>query len=802
MSPQRIDTGFEIDGFTLVRELGSGAMGRVYLAKQNSPQRHVAIKLLSRSGPEMASRFRREADLLARLEHPNIARIYETGEAQVHGAPTQWIAMEYVEGDNLRDYCADKLPDKPTERVDSVLALIRQIGRGLQAAHTKGVIHRDLKPENIHVTPAGIPKILDFGLAQLVGDEAMTAMTRDGEILGTVPYMSWEQLTGDYQQLDGRSDLYSLGAIAYELVGRQAPYPGLSQVTLVGAVERLSRESPKRLGKIDPHIPDDADTLIMKALAREPEQRYATVGDFVADIERYLRREAIKARPPTAAYLASTFVRRHKALSATAALSALILLIAALVSLGFAVNAKAARDDAELRLAQNKAITDFLETMLTSANPDQSKGEQLSVRDLLDAATRDLANNLTIEEPVRLNLLRTIGSTYLSVGEADAASEMLSGAYEQATQSDQIDTLQRTQIALTYANALNEFGRYDDALALLQAQPDLSAARSGSLSAKRAAISLRKETAQTLANKGQVQEATARLERLLAEARKVLPDNDQETLSIAYILATAYNNLSRDKDALPLIRTLIAGSRERYGPTHSSTLDAEALLGATLFTRDAYTEAAEQFEAVLALQIESIGPDAPGTQLTRLNASAALASAGDPELLPRASSYARESLEAYKRLLEPGHSKIMSALNILSYIEQKRGNYDVAETLLRDAISTLESSPSAGHTQNTALRNNLGMLLLEQGMFSAAQRELELAIEKTRAALGDDHVNVAIWSLNLADCLRQMEQFDQAEAVIGPAHSKLLDELGAEHPRTAKAQRVQDRIQARNSEPL
>ena len=429
-----------IDGFTVERLIGAGAMGHVYLAQQQSPQRQVALKLLSRTDRETIARFRREANLLARLEHPNIARIYDTGETTIHGVNTPWIAMEYVEGSDLRTHCESALPDDPHQRVTAVLQLIHDISRGVQAAHTKGVIHRDLKPANIHVTPDGVPKILDFGLAQVIGDEALTAMTRDGEILGTVPYMSWEQLTGNAQQIDGRSDLYSLGAVTYELICGQSPYPGLSTTTLVGAVERLGRENPRNLRHVAPAIPKDLGTLVMKALAREPEQRYATVGDFAAEIERFLKHEPIKARPPSATYLVRMFVQRHRGLSAALLLAAVSLASATGISIYYSLQAKSALGEAQARLAEREAVADFLTQMIRNADPSNLVGGEISIRKAIQQAAlehKERQSELDPDSEAQLQVV--LAELHTFIGDFDDADYHLKAAEDAITASAKPD---------------------------------------------------------------------------------------------------------------------------------------------------------------------------------------------------------------------------------------------------------------------------------------------------------------------------------------------------------------------------
>jgi eukaryotic-like serine/threonine-protein kinase len=344
-----------IGPFRILRLLGEGGMGRVYLAEQDHPRREVALKVLrAAAGAEAQQRFAREAELLATLEHPGIARIYASGTADTPAGPLPYLAIEYIRGKDLIAHARERELPLPAR-----LLLLAAVCRAVHHAHTNGVIHRDLKPANILVDEQEQPKVLDFGVARVIGHEQFTRMTAAGEILGTLPYMSWEQLVGD-ARIDARSDVYALGAVGYELLSGAPPYPGLSQTTLLGAIETVRSSDPPRLSRTQPATAGDVETIIMNALAHEPAQRYGSAAEMAADIERHLAHQPIAARPPTARYLLGLFVRRHRALTAAAGLIAVALVVATAVSLRFAWSAARARGEAEARPAARAALNNFL----------------------------------------------------------------------------------------------------------------------------------------------------------------------------------------------------------------------------------------------------------------------------------------------------------------------------------------------------------------------------------------------------------------------------------------------------------
>ena len=413
----------QLGGYRLLSELGVGAAGQVYLAQQSDPAREVAIKVLRSASAAGRQRFEREVSLLASLEHTNIARLYDAGTEAGPAGEVPYLVMEYVRGQDLIAY-AQTAALSTAQR----LALMAQVARAAHFAHTRGVIHRDLKPANILVNERGEPKILDFGVAHVTADDA-TQMTGAGEILGTLAYMSWEQLCGEAKQVDARSDVYALGAIAYELLSGELPYPGLRSDTLVSALGRMQREAPRKLSAHLPAARGDIETLVMKALSQDAAQRYGSAAEFAADIERYLKQQPIEARPPTLGYVLGLFVRRHKALSTAAGLALASLIAAVAVSLSFAISESQARAAAEGRLAEREAVTQFLIDMLTTADPSNALGRKLTVLEVLDSARAELTADQQLPTDVRSQLQRALGLTYVALGESDQGLTLLEPAY-------------------------------------------------------------------------------------------------------------------------------------------------------------------------------------------------------------------------------------------------------------------------------------------------------------------------------------------------------------------------------------
>ena len=336
-----------IGRYRILRRHGEGGMGTVYEAEQDNPRRTVALKVI-RPGlvsPEFVKRFSHEAQILARLQHSGIAQVYEAGMG-ADGQP--FFAMEFIRGMPLDEYARSRGLNAAAR-----LELLARVCDAVQHAHDKGVIHRDLKPGNILVDETGQPKVLDFGVAHVTVADLLTSASRTqaGQLLGTLSYMSPEQIAADPAGLDGRSDVYTLGVILFELLAHRLPYQ-LEQLPVHEVVRVIREQEPSRLGSIDTLYRGDVEIIAGKALEKDKTRRYGSAGDLASDIRRDLRGEAILARPASALYQLRRFARRHKALVAGASGIFAALLVGTIVSIVFALraaeNARVADDNARM----------------------------------------------------------------------------------------------------------------------------------------------------------------------------------------------------------------------------------------------------------------------------------------------------------------------------------------------------------------------------------------------------------------------------------------------------------------------
>jgi len=335
--------GERVGSFRLTRVLGAGGMGTVYLAEQERPQRKVALKVVP-AGPlatPSRQRFQAEIEALASLCHPGIAQVYESGVHVDRGQELPWFAMEFVEGARSILEHGRSLP------LAGRVALLIDVCDAVHHGHQQGVIHRDLKPDNLLVGADGRPKVIDFGVARTTTRGA-TTLTHTGEILGTLFYMSPEQLLGDPGSVDVRSDVYSLGVVLYELLTGERPHD-FGRADLVTVARTIRESPPRKPSRLVPRLKGDLETILLKCLEKDPEWRYESASALKRDLQCYLRHEPISARPPSALYHLAMLARRHKAASAALALALVALVGGLVVSLRFAFAADRERREAQFQ---------------------------------------------------------------------------------------------------------------------------------------------------------------------------------------------------------------------------------------------------------------------------------------------------------------------------------------------------------------------------------------------------------------------------------------------------------------------
>lgn len=685
--------GTRVGRYTIIRVLGVGGMGVVYEADQDSPRRAVALKLIRSElvTRSMTRRFRQEAAALALLQHPGIAQIYDAGAIDVGGAESgagesgpvgrPFIAMELVRGPTLAEFAQSTVLS-----ARSKLQIVARICDAVQHAHQRGVIHRDLKPGNVVVEmaepgPSARPerslwvKVLDFGVARLTeqdrsgggdGGAAASLATRVGQIVGTLGYMSPEQASGDPARIDARTDIYAIGAMLYELlVGRRPVAVDSSTVAqALRAVEESSIVPPSRF---DRRCRGDIDTIVMRALAREPERRYQSASELAADIRRHLADQPISARPYTTRETLARAWRRHRPWF-VGGMAVFATLAGGLVSTVWqAGRAVAARDRAQHQARIAEQTNQFLSRMLGAATPGESRGRDVTARELVDATARELGDGTGVPPEVAASVFYTLGNTYHALGEAT-----------------------RAEICMRRAAEIRSAIEGPDARATLEATAGV---------------------AQALADLGRLDEAAAMARETVAHARRVFGANDPVLVGL---LATLNYTLERPSDAPEkerIMRECVELGTRAFGPDSRQTIRARADLALALIDLRKFDEADTILKDVTNKTRSQLGADHPEVIAYTENRATLLQRQGR---LTEAEALVREAWSLSRQVSGPTHPSTFLARRNLAVILAMQGRFPDAEPIARDLARDVAARFGERHPDAIKARGLLASTLIMQ----------------------------------------------------------------------------------------
>ena len=714
-----------INQYRVIRQIGSGGMGVVYLAEQDKPRREVALKVI-RPGliaPGLLRRFDLEASMLGRLRHPGVAQIHEAGTYDDGSGARPFFAMEYVDGSPLPEYAEEKRLGT-RERIE----LMARICAAVHHAHQQGVIHRDLKPGNILVDRAGCPKILDFGVAKAADPELRTVHTIAGELVGTVGYMSPEQIAGDPMLVDTRTDIHALGVILFELLTGRLPYE-VEGAPLATAIQRIREDAPARLGAIHPSLRGDLETICRTAIEKDKARRYQSASGLEADLRRFLRHEPIAARPPSTLYLLSRFARRNRALVA-AVLVALASLVALLIATTVGVFAVARqRDDAIAAMREANAANEFLGDVLSSLDPRERASPTVTLEDFLEGVAGRLeAGQLAGQPRVEAAVRGTIGVAFRTLGSYERSREQYETALALLREHDPGNTVEIAGVTGGLALVHMRAGRTEQAETLLEAARALIDPPGAPIDADRKAIIYRADVLQHLAQLRTEQRRLDEAEQLIGRALDLRRAAQPERPEL----------LARSLNALAVILRLKG--------------DAEG-------ARSAYRQ---------ALAILRADGARPGLDLaTTLNNLALLhLYQGESEL---AIPLLDETLRLRCSILPPGHTLIAQTLNSLGGARQLAGDPDGAADAYRHALDIRVATLGGDHPAVATIRVNLGVILSELGRHDDAIEQLETALDARSAAYAPRDERVAAARLHLGRALLAAGKLPAAEAMVREA---------------------------------
>jgi len=744
-----------IGPYRLVRPIGQGSSGRVFLAEQEVPiRRRVAIKIVPQAalGSELAARFEVERRALERTEHPNIARILDAGRTP---ADIPYLVMEYVEGPPITEYCEERrLP--LLERV----RLMLDVAGAVQHAHQCGVIHRDLKPANIlvaRVQGRPIPCVLDFGIAKPVAGifPEDTPPTSGLLPIGTPAYMAPEQ-TG-LSTVDTRADVYALAAVLYELVAGRPPIDGLGDPYEV--LRRIREERPLPASRVRAQtaparrlaaaVLGDLDVILAKALEKSRERRYSTVAALAEDLTRLLRREPIEARAPTLRYRAARFVQRNRVLVAAGIGVALALFLGVAGLAAGIVQARRERGQAVLQSESQQEINRFLtEDLLAQASPDRA-GPDVTVLELLRRASRNLEHRFWARPLIAASVHQALGGAYAELGSLDDAADHLGRALELRRNFAGRDAPDTVRSEIASAGLLARRGDFEAAEGALRA----AVARARTFLGKddRDLYTALNDLGVTLETKGDLAGALPVLEEALEGRRRILGPVDREVLTTLSNLALAWDARGETQRSLAMLLEAQEVADALPDAPRFTQLGLANNVAATYQDLGRDLEAAPHLLKAAAMAAEVLGPDHPGTLTIQANLAALEAKLGDP----------------------------LRALELYREIVARR-----TATLGGGALDTLVARHGASEALRLACRLDQAVASLE-----ALQGDVD-------ASLGAEHVLSAQTSASLARALLDAGRAAEALAWAERAETRLRELFGADHFRTRTARELIDRVRS------
>ncbi len=690
--PEDKEPGRRIGPYRVERLLGRGGMGTVYLAvRVDEFEKRVAIKVLKHgmSTGEIVRRFRHERQILAGLEHPNIAQLLDGGTTE-EGLP--YFVMEYVEGEPIDSYC-----DRHRLGVRQRLELFRKVCSAVHLAHQNLVVHRDIKPGNIMVSADGEPKLLDFGIAKPLDAAGSSAsvLTASGVRPMTLRYASPEQIGGD--AITTASDVYSLGVVLYELLTGSWPYPtaGSKWLDLANAIQQ---QQPRRLSTAIDHTappaasdvetPDpelrghrratdrrglkrrlsgDLDSIVLAALTKRPERRYPSVEQLSGDLGRHLEGLPIHARKLTFAYWTGKFVRRHQLETAMAALVLVVILAASFAAMQFRSRAVLERERAE-------EVADFLIELFEAPSPDQAKGKEITARQILDRGKRQIREYRGGQPLLYARLASTMGEVYYNLGLYEDARKLQADA--------------RLDLRRHLAG---------------EADPQLA--------------TLNNDLAATLLAQEKLAEAETFFREALEIKKQLYGEDAAEVVDTLNNLATLTARRGGYDAAEQLYRESLRIRLTQEPPLPEDIATSHSHLGLLLLDKGDYEEAEAHLQKALAIRREVFGSQHTKVAIVLHNLGLSLQALGK---IAESETRYREALEIRLTRLGERHHRVAATQTSLASLLVSAGRFEEAEQLALAAVATLRDS-RPGHWQIAHAQSVLGSSLAAAGRFEEAE---------------------------------------------------------------------------------
>lgn len=728
--------------YRLSRKLGQGGMGQVWLAEQTAPlRRQVALKLIKAGlfDDALLERFQGERQSLALMNHPAIAKVFDAG-ATPEGQP--YFAMEYVEGLPITDYC-----DQKRLKIAERLELFIKVCEGVQHAHQKAIIHRDLKPANILVVDVDgkpSPRIIDFGIAKALSSRTArdTLLTQfGGGFVGTPGYVSPEQADPAVEDVDTRTDVYSLGVILYVLLTGCLPFDSAlwKQKAFPEILRQLRDEDPPRpsskissardtqkttaeLRQAEPQqlaslLHGDLDWITMKAIEKDRDRRYATPSELAADLARFLQNRPVEARPATTAYRLRKYARRHRvAVGVVSGLAALLIAFAITQAIQLRRITRE-RDRAD-------RVTTFMINMFKVSDPSEARGTSVTAREILDKASKEIDAGLGKDPQVQAQMMDVMGLVYQNLGLYPRAQTLVEKAIAIKSPlfgQENVETLKSMNMLV---GVLEHEGRDKEAETLGRQTLDLAQRKFGA--ADRNTIKSMHDLASVLDDEGKFEEAEKLQRDSLKLAQAVFGPNDPDIVRFMSGLAAVEVHQNRIPEGEKLLREALEIQRRIVGPDHPDTLLLMNNLAATL-DDGGHPEEAEKLEReLLEVQLRILGPEHPDTLMTTSNLANYISDQGK---YAEAEKLQRQTLEIQRRVLGPEHPETLRTMDNLANAISEQHRYSEAEQLERQTIELRRKVSGPEHPFTAMAVYDLACILALQGRRDEAFAQLRQSIE-------------------------------------------------------------------------
>ena len=756
-----------IGPYRLIRTLGEGGMGVVYLAERSGDgfTQTVALKLI-RAGYATTSlemRLAEERRILAKLEHPGIARFIDGGSTS-SGQP--YVAMEYVEGVDLVQYCATH-----ALTLRERLVLFCDVCDAVHYAHQQLVVHRDLKPGNIHVTRDGRPKLLDFGLAKVLEGEESLEATQTAHWV-TIGYASPEQLR--HGRVSTLTDIYALGVVLYELLAGRRPHDlsGLGPAEMVRVVCDETVQPPsatvgqtasvsESADRIRKTIRGDLDVIVLKALATDPDRRYNSAGALADDVRRFLDGRPVLARPDSVWYRASKFAVRHSA-GVTAAVLVLLFLTTGLgVALWQAREARIARERAETAMRQSDDVTSFLLGLVAASDPMSALVDTVAAREILRRGTSE-AERLGAQPALQARMFDALGEIYDKLGRHGDAERLLTRSL----------ALRRAALGPAHADVAISLQRLGTHYRTMSAYPRAETLYLDALRMRQRLLDPNDPAiAETLGYLGflmpylgRLPESESYYRQSVAILRRTLRPTDDRLSAMLIPLATALSRSGKIDESEAALREAVELRQLAHGSTHASVAEAQIYLADLLMgQRGQYTEAERLYRQALAVQRSEYGD----RSLQLIHAMNSLVDIVERQgHTDEAEKLLREILAIRQGVLGPRHEQVGESKADLAGFLRRQHRYAESEQLYREALSTYDSTVGPQHALVASATADLASLLMEVGRYREADQLFVGAIALDGRLSGPRHIRMAAWLTDHARVLTLTGRYREAEGEL------------------------------------